>query len=98
MDHIKHEVKMSKTTEKIEKYATLYEQAVGDFDAQANRVLIKLNQLPSIKLAHEVLSFDTVLQCLICTFLLHQPATAYLERRREESLTFHWKRKYSFNA
>uniref|UniRef100_A0A914ZXN9 BAR domain-containing protein n=1 Tax=Parascaris univalens TaxID=6257 RepID=A0A914ZXN9_PARUN len=51
MDHIKHEVKMSKTTEKIEKYATLYEQAVSDFDAQANRVLIKLNQLPKIKLA-----------------------------------------------
>ncbi|VDM37323.1 unnamed protein product [Toxocara canis] len=55
MDRIKHEVKMSKTTEKIEKYAILYEQAVGDFDAQANRVLVVLNQLPAIKLTHEVI-------------------------------------------
>lgn len=54
MDRIKYEVKMSKTTEKIEKYAVLYEEAVEEFDAQARRTIILLNLLPSIKGVHAV--------------------------------------------
>ncbi|VDN07672.1 unnamed protein product [Thelazia callipaeda] len=54
MDNMKHEVKTSKTTEKIEKYAILYEQAVEEFDVQARRTIILLNQLPTIKAVHLV--------------------------------------------
>ncbi|VDN39239.1 unnamed protein product [Gongylonema pulchrum] len=57
MDRMKHEVKVSKTTEKIEKYAVLYEQAVEEFDAQARRTIILLNQLPNIKNEHTVSFF-----------------------------------------
>uniref|UniRef100_A0A8R1Y159 BAR domain-containing protein n=2 Tax=Onchocerca TaxID=6281 RepID=A0A8R1Y159_ONCVO len=54
MDRMKYEVKISNTTEKVEKYATLYEQAVEEFDGQAHRTIILLNQLPKIKTVHLV--------------------------------------------
>uniref|UniRef100_A0A0R3RWI5 BAR domain-containing protein n=1 Tax=Elaeophora elaphi TaxID=1147741 RepID=A0A0R3RWI5_9BILA len=54
MDRMKHEVKIANTTEKIEKYAVLYEQAVEEFDAQAQRTIILLNELSKIKMIHLV--------------------------------------------
>ncbi|CAG9531783.1 unnamed protein product [Cercopithifilaria johnstoni] len=54
MDRMKHEVKIANTTEKIEKYAILYEQAVEEFDGQAQRTIILLNELPKIKTIHLV--------------------------------------------
>ncbi|MFH4973873.1 hypothetical protein AB6A40_000582 [Gnathostoma spinigerum] len=52
MDQTRHNVKMSNTTEKIEKFALLYEQAVNDFDAQARRVIELFDRLPNIKKVH----------------------------------------------
>ncbi|EFO24216.2 hypothetical protein LOAG_04266 [Loa loa] len=54
MDLMKQEVKEANTTEKIEKYAILYEQAVEEFDGQARRTIVLLNQLPKIKTIHLV--------------------------------------------
>ncbi|VBB32569.1 unnamed protein product [Acanthocheilonema viteae] len=54
MDCMKHEVKVANTTEKIEKYAILYEQAVEEFDGQAQRTIVLLNELPKIKTIHLV--------------------------------------------
>uniref|UniRef100_A0A915PRM0 BAR domain-containing protein n=1 Tax=Setaria digitata TaxID=48799 RepID=A0A915PRM0_9BILA len=63
MDRTKHEVKIANTTEKIEKCAILYEQAVEEFDAQARRTIILLNQLPKIKMAHlkDIMEFWSIL-------------------------------------
>lgn len=54
MDEVKQEVILANTTEKIEKYAILYEQAVEEFDGQASRTIVLLNQLPKIKAIHLV--------------------------------------------
>lgn len=51
---MKYEVKVANTTEKIEKYAILYEQAVEEFDGQAQRTIVLLNGLPKIKTIHLV--------------------------------------------
>ncbi|KAM3723024.1 Endophilin-B1 [Dirofilaria immitis] len=63
MDRMKYEVKTSNTTEKIEKYAVLYEQAVEEFDAQACRTIILLNQLPKIQMVHlkDIMEFWSIL-------------------------------------
>uniref|UniRef100_A0AAF5PNY8 BAR domain-containing protein n=1 Tax=Wuchereria bancrofti TaxID=6293 RepID=A0AAF5PNY8_WUCBA len=63
MDRMKHEVKIANTTEKIEKYAILYEQAVEEFDGQARRTIVLLNQLPKIKTIHlkDIVEFWSIL-------------------------------------
>lgn len=57
MDQVKHEVKMAKTTEQIEKKALAYEEAVTSFDQQAGKVIALLDQLPAIKQNHLVRPF-----------------------------------------
>lgn len=54
MDNIRHEVKQVKTTEQIEKKSDMYENAVGDFDQQASKVIDLLGKLPQIKKVHQV--------------------------------------------